>query len=101
MSKVYGYCRLAFENEEEMAEQAKLIEDYCKDNDLKLDSIFYDNGVSGIKLERDGLNKMLSVLQKGDIIIVKNLARLTRSIKHCMVLTERIEEIGATLRVID
>ena len=34
MSKVYGYCRVALANEEEMMEQVKMVKDYCKDNGL-------------------------------------------------------------------
>ena len=42
MSKVYGYCRVAFADEEEMAQQVRLIGDYCRDNGLTVDEYFCD-----------------------------------------------------------
>lgn len=101
MSKVYGYCRLALANEEEIAQQIKMIDDYCKDNGLTVDKYFCDNGASGISLDRKGLNELLEVLQKDDVIIVKNIARLSRSFSQCMSLLEQIKDLNITLLFIE
>ena len=101
MSKVYGYCRVAFANEEEMVQQLKMVDDYCKDNGLKLDYVFYDNGVSGLSLDRKSLNGLLEVLQSGDVIVVKDIARLSRSHSQCLALMERLEGMDITIRIID
>lgn len=100
MSKVYGYGRLAFANDEEMVQQFKMIDDYCKDNGLKLDYVFYDNGASGLSLDRKGLNGLLDVLQNGDIVVVKDIARLSRSYSQCLVLMERLKDMDITLQMI-
>jgi DNA invertase Pin-like site-specific DNA recombinase len=99
LNKVYGYCRVALKNAEEMSQQCKIIEDYCKDNGLKIDKYFCDNGVSGLKLERCGLNKMLDTLQSNDIVVIKDIARLSRNAQQCIELIDMIYKTGATLVV--
>lgn len=99
MSKVYGYCRLALADREAMTEQMALIDVYCRRNDLKLERWFCDHGVSGLSLDRNGLNGLLNVLQSGDIVIVKDIARLSRNASQCMALIEQIKSIGATLKI--
>lgn len=101
MGKVYGYCRVAFASEEEMAQQCKMIENYCKANNLKIDEYFCDNGVSGLKLERGALNRMLNILKEDDVVIIKDVARLSRNIHQYMILVRTIYKAGATLVVMD
>ena len=101
MSKVYGYCRVAFKSETEMVQQCKMISDYCKDNGLQIDEFFCDNGVSGLKMERSALQRMLNILQQGDVVIIKDVARLTRNMHQYMILVRQIYKAGATLVVMD
>jgi DNA invertase Pin-like site-specific DNA recombinase len=101
MNKVYGYCRVALKNDNEIAEQCKFIGDYCKDNGLTVDEYFCDNGVSGLKIERTGLSKLLDVLQKDDVVIIKDVARLSRNIHQYMTFARMIYKKGALLFVID
>lgn len=101
MNKVYGYCRVAFKSEEEMAQQCKMIQDYCEDKGLRIDECFCDNGVSGLKFDRSGLQKMFNILQKDDIVIIKDVARLSRNMTQCMYFIEQIQEVGATLEIIN
>lgn len=100
MSKVYGYCRVALANKEEMEEQLKMVEDYCKNNGLNLHKCFCDNGASGLSLDRKGLNGLLDVLQNGDVIVMKNMSRLSRGYSQCLALMERMKEMNVTLKVI-
>lgn len=100
-SKVYGYCRTALVNDKAIAEQRILISEYGQDNGFKIDAYFCDNGVSGITLDRTNLNKMLDQLQEGDMVIIKDIARLSRNASQCMELIEHIEEVGATLTIIN
>lgn len=101
MSKVYGYCRLALADKEAMTEQVALIDVYCQRHSLKLERCFCDNGASGLSLDRKGLNELLEVLQCGDIVVVKDIARLSRNASQCMALIEQIENTGATLKIIN
>ena len=100
MSKVYGYCRVAFADEEEMAEQVRLVGDYCRDNGLTVDKYFCDNGVSGLSTDRNGLNELLEVLQEGDVVVVRDMARLSRNSFHCMSLLEEIKDLDVELKII-
>ena len=100
MSKVYGYCRVAFASDEEMEQQKQVVDCYCEDNGLKVDKFFCDNGVSGLNPHRDGLNEMLYTLQDGDVVIVKDVARLSRNIRQCMSLVELMDTLNVTLKTI-
>ena len=97
MSKVYGYGRLAFASEEEMAKQIEIIDTYCRENGLKVDEYFFDNGASGLEINREQLNKMIDVLRGGDVVVVKDIARLSRSMFECVAVVDLIEKIGAKL----
>lgn len=101
MNKVYGYCRVASANEEEMAEQVRLVGDYCKNNGLTVDKYFCDNGVSGLTLDRKGLNELLKVVQDGDVVVVRDIARLSRSYSQCLSLLERVQDLDIELKVIN
>ena len=97
---IYGYCRLALSDDQEMTRQRKMIADYCETNHLEVDEYFCDNGASGSNLDRDELQKMFNKLNKGDVIVVKDVTRLTRSIFDYETLQERISNIGATIEVV-
>lgn len=101
MSKVYGYCRLALANDVKMTEQCFNIYRYCKDNGLRLERCFCDNGVSGLNSYRGELNKMLYILQSGDMVVITDIARLSRNMMECISLMELMKEIGITLKIIN
>ena len=100
MSKVYGYCRTAFACDEEIAEQMELIRAYCNQHGLVIEKYFYDNGGSGLDSYRVELSDLLYTIQKGDIIVVKNISRLFRDMCQCMSFMELIDSIGVTLHTI-
>ena len=101
MGKVYGYCRVALANDDELKERLNQVYDYCKNNGLELHKCFYDNGISGLTLDRDGLKSLLDVLQEGDIVVVRNIASLSRNAQQCMKIIESISEAGVTLIIMD
>ena len=101
MSKVYGYCRVAFADDEEMAEQVRLVGDYCRDNGITVDKYFCDNGVSGLTLDRKGLNALLEVLQDGDVVVVRDIARLSRSYSQCLAFLEQMQDLDIELKIIN
>lgn len=101
MGKVYVYCRVANENQAEIEYQRKTINNYCENKGLKVSECFCDNGISGLQYDRSGLSKMLNVMQKDDIIVIKDIARLSRNFGQYMHFEERINNVGATLVAID
>jgi DNA invertase Pin-like site-specific DNA recombinase len=100
MSKVYGYCRVAVACKEEITEQRALIDIYCRHHGLEVDKYFCDNGVSGLNSYRNGLNEMLYILQEGDVVVVKDVARLSRDMKQCMSFMELMEQLGVTVKTV-
>lgn len=101
MSKVYGYGRLAFASEEEKDKQLRKIDAFCEEYGLKVDQYFFDNGVSGLELNRKELNALIDVLRSDDIVVIDNIARLSRNMFECMTVLNLIESIGAKLIIID
>jgi len=81
--KYYGYTRVSTTTQAEKGQgldtQKNAIEEYAKKNTLTLSAIYTDAGISGTTADRDGLNELLSVLDKDDIVIVLNTSRLWRS----------------------
>ena len=101
MGKVYGYCRVAFKSEADMTQQRKMIEDCCRDNGLEVDEFFCDNGASGLQFDRKALQNMLKILKDGDIVIAKDIARISREARHCMSIVNSIYQAGALIKFID
>ena len=101
MSKVYGYGRLAFASEEGKVKKLKVIHDYCQANNLKVDRYFFDNGVSGLELNRKDLNALIDVLRGGDIVVTDGAASLSRNMFECLTVVNLIDSIGAKLIIIN
>ena len=101
MSKVYGYCRVAFADREAMTEQMALIDVYCQTHGLKLEKYFCDNGASGLSLDRKGLNELFEVLQEGDVVVIRDIARLSRDSFYCMSLIEEMKNLDIELKIIN
>lgn len=74
--------------------------------DLQLDAlhragcekVYHDEGVSGAKAKRPGLDKALERLNKGDVLVVWKLDRLGRSMRHLIELTTMFEAEGIGFR---
>jgi DNA invertase Pin-like site-specific DNA recombinase len=60
--------------------------------------IIYQEKVTGMKMERPELQKMLSELQAGDTVIVKELTRVSRSTKDMLELVETITNKGCFIK---
>lgn len=57
--------------------------------------IFSDQGVSGAKAERPGLDKALEQIRKKDTLVIWRLDRLGRSLRDLLSIVERLKERGA------
>lgn len=58
----------------------------------------YQEKITGTKKERPELDKLLDQVRDGDIIIISDLTRLSRSTKDLFHLVELIEKKGANIR---
>ncbi|MBU3182753.1 recombinase family protein [Clostridium psychrophilum] len=54
--------------------------------------------ITGTKADRPGLNKLLGKLRKGDVILISDLTRLSRSTKDLFNLVELIEKKGTNIK---
>lgn len=76
-----GYCRKSTERQEaSTADQKREIERWASENAHDLCHVFSDDGVSGSKLSRPGLNAMLSLIERapGGVLVVWKRNRLVR-----------------------
>lgn len=101
MSKVYAYGRLALASEEGKARKLSVIDNYCQAHNLTVDKYFFDNGVSGLELNRKDLNALIDVVRGDDIIVTDSFASLSRNMFECMTVLNLVESIGAKLIIID
>ena len=98
MKKVYGYCRVSTEiqklKDNSIKSQIKFISDYCEFNKLELVKVFRDEGISGLKKNRDGLNELFKNLKKDkiDCLIVYSLSRLGRKLKDVLEFIETLNK---------
>lgn len=60
-------------------------------------SVFYEETYSGKSKNRPILNKLLSELSKGDVVVVTDLSRLARSVKDLWLISDELLVKGATL----
>ena len=94
--KVVGYVRVSTEEQAKSGlgrdAQIKKIKAYCDLYDLELIDIIIDNGVSGKTLKREGLNKIIKLIDENTIdgVVVAKLDRLTRSVSDMGFLLNKI-----------
>ena len=97
MSKVYGYCRTALTEGNNMEMQRAAVEDYCKSEGMLLNECFCDDSVSAHNMNREGLNKLFDVLKDGDVIVAKDASRFARDLRKHKQITDKIYDTGAKI----
>ena len=100
MGKVYGYCRTALADEEEIQKRIKLIEKYCEDNGLRLEKCFYDDGVSGFDVGED-FKQLIRELDKGDILVIRDISQLSRMNARLLMLIEQFRDMGVKVLYVE
>lgn len=86
-----GYARISKASDQDTKAQRKALEA------AGVEKIFEEKA-SGGRWDRPQLQTMLEQLRKGDILIVWNLDRLSRSLKDLLHIIERIDLAGAGFR---
>ena len=84
---VYGYARVSTDGQSLSAQLAELKAAKCA-------KIFQEK-ISGARSDRKQLARLMSVLAKGDVLIVTHLDRLARSTRDLLNLLGTIAEKGA------
>ena len=75
--KIYSYCRVST-LQQSLERQEEAVKKYCQENNITLDREFSDK-ISGKTFERKEYQEMKDLVEKDDVIIVKELDRFGRS----------------------
>jgi DNA invertase Pin-like site-specific DNA recombinase len=94
------YSRLSREDENNTGEslsienQKKLLEDYAITNGFSNIVHIFDDGISGSTFNREGMNKAVEEIDKGNvaIFVCKDVSRLSRSIVDTTLFLEKLQE---------
>jgi DNA invertase Pin-like site-specific DNA recombinase len=103
MEKAIGYVRVSTTVQAEegcsLVLQREKIAAYAKLNDLELVDIVEDAGISGTKMERDGLNDVRARVEKREVkhVIIYKLDRMARNLSGAIKFSEHLQEHGAQL----
>lgn len=85
-----GYARVSKFDQSVLKQIQQLEQEGCEK--------IFEEKITGTKIERPELDKLLEQLRKDDIVMVTELTRLSRSTKDLFKLVEIIEEKGANIR---
>lgn len=102
--KAVGYVRTSTDRQDNsVADQRHRIEQYCSARGWDLAGVYVDQGVSGAKASRPGLDRMVTdVLGNGvSAIVATKLDRLGRSVAHVIELVDALEAKGVAMVLID
>lgn len=90
-----GYGRVSTHDQHSRAQLDALLAAGCDP-----EMCFIDNGVSGVKASRAELDRMLTRLRKGDVVVITRLDRLGRSVQNLVELVDRFRKLGVELVVL-
>lgn len=91
---IYGYARVSTEGQARDGNSLEVQECLLRDNGAEK---IYSEHFTGTKRDRPELDKLLTVLSKGDTLVVTKLDRIARSTVHGLSLVEEL--IGRGVRV--
>ena len=63
-------------------------------NKAACETIYRDEGMSGMSTTRPGLDSCMAALKSGDVLVVYKLDRLGRSLEHLISTVKRLEDEG-------
>ena len=87
-----GYARVSTE-EQNLDRQIDALQQAGID-----DRLIYKEKITGTKKDRPELQKMLNHLNEGDIVIITDLTRISRSTKDLLDIVEKVKNKGASIR---
>jgi site-specific DNA recombinase len=101
------YCRVSTERQvtegSGLATQEHACNQYAKQHKLNVLKVFRDDGVSGAKSDRKGLNAMFEYINTHKLrcyVVADDLARIARDIEVYRAMTRKIEEYQCALRFV-
>lgn len=94
--KLIGYARVSTADQAQDRQVADLLQAGVRKDDL-----YTDQGVSGARDKRPGLDKALDSLEPGDTLVVTTLDRLGRNALHMAELAKGLKETDKHLKVLN
>lgn len=88
-----GYARVSTEDQDLETQISSLRDAGC--------GMVYSEHITGTKASRPEWDKALASLRGGDSLVITRLDRAGRSLKHLLALSERLDEQGCSLVVIE
>lgn len=87
-----GYARVSTE-QQNLDRQIDMIVSYGVDK-----RNIYKEKITGTKSNREQLNRMIDELQQGDVVIIADLTRVSRSTKDLLMIVDNIKAKGASIK---
>ena len=88
----YGYARVSTE-QQNLDRQIDMLVKFGVDK-----RNIYKEKITGTKANREQLNKMIDELQEGDVVIIADLTRVSRSTKDLLKIVDNIKSKGASIK---
>lgn len=85
-----GYARVSTQDQNLDRQRDLLRQDGCER--------IYEEKVSGARSDRPELERMLDALREGDVVVIAELSRLSRSVRDLFNIVGRIDGIGAQIK---
>lgn len=85
-----GYARVSTQDQNLDRQLDQLRQDGCER--------IFEEKISGVKSDRPELRRMLDSLRRGDIVIVSELSRLSRSVRDLFSIVGQIDKAGAQIK---
>lgn len=99
MCKVFNYIRVSTKEQNE-ARQIEAMQKWNDENNIT-NAIQLIDKATGTNTNREQLQLLLKVIDKGDLVVIKSIDRLSRNYKECKALWQEITDKGADIVVID
>ena len=95
---IYGYARVSTKGQQRdgnsLEAQVKALQEHGA-------TVIYKDSFTGMKKHRPELDKLLSVLKKGDTVVVTKLDRIARSTTHGCELIKSLLAMGVAVNVLN
>lgn len=76
--------------------QIRTLKEYCEKNKIENYQVFADEGISGAKSSRPGLDRMMTDVRQGRVekVIVYSFSRFARSVTHLLAALEEFRKLN-------
>lgn len=95
---IYGYARVSTKGQAKDGNSLEAQERTLRENGA---SSIYHDAFTGTKVDRPELNKLVGMLQEGNILVVTKLDRLGRSLSKTSELITELIERGVTINILN